>query len=171
VQAPATSVENGAVWRYGCTLSGQPYEHLQLAITAFPPRANPGALVRAQHAAVGDLGAEDTEVHALRDSEAARWQLATTTEPNRLTATAIWIDGKPATGGMSQRWLQARNSVFGGDAAAVLVTISTPVLPAGMTADLHHNAQTAIETLLNRNPQLPQAITAFATAIARSTDH
>jgi exosortase A len=166
---PVAAGNGGSAWRYSCTLGGQPYQHLQLAITAFPARANPGAIVRAQHAAIGDLGAEDTEVHALRDSEAARWQLATTTEPNRLTATAIWIDGKPATGGMSQRWLQARNSVFGGDAAAVLVTISTPVFQAGMTADLHRNAQTAIETLLNRNPQLPREITDFAATVAHST--
>lgn len=172
VPAPPTGTEyNGTVWRYSCILGGQPYEHLQLAITAFPPRANPGALVRAQHAAVGDLGAEDTEVHALRDSDAARWQLATTTEPDRLIASAIWIDGRPATGGITQRWLQARNSVFGSDAAAVLVTISTPVLKTGMTANTHKAAQAAIEAVLDRNPQLPQAITAFATAAARSTDH
>ena len=171
VSAPSESVGNGTVWRYSCTLGRQPYEHLQFALTAFPPRANPGALVRAQHTAIGDLAAEDTEVHGLRSSDAARWQLATTTEPTRLIATAIWIDGKPATGGIAQRWLQARDSVFGSDAAAVLVTISTPVLQAGMTANTHQRAQAAIEALLDRNPQLPQAITAFATAAARSADH
>jgi len=169
LSAPPASAGNGTVWRYSCILGGQPYQHLQFALTAFPPRANPGALVRAQHAAIGDLGAENTEVHPLRSSDAARWQLATTTEPNRLVASAIWIDGRPATGGIAQRWLQARNSVFGGDAAAVLVTISTPVLQSGITADLQHNAQMAIETLLNRNPQLPREIAAFAVTVAHST--
>jgi hypothetical protein len=38
-----------------------------------------------------------------------------------------------------------------------------------MTADLHRNAQTAIETLLNRNPQLPREITDFAATVAHST--
>ena len=135
-------------------------------LTAFPPRANPGALVRALHTAIGDLAAEDTEVHALRGNVAARWQLATTTEPDRLVASAIWIDGRPATGGIAQRWLQARNSVFGANAAAVLVTISTPVLKSGMTASVHQQAQAAIEALLDRNPQLATMITAFATAAA-----
>ena len=166
VSGPPARVGDGTAWRYSCIQGRQPFEHLELVLTAFPPRANPGALVRALHTAIGDLAAEDTEVHALRGNVAARWQLATTTEPDRLVASAIWIDGRPATGGIAQRWLQARNSVFGANAAAVLVTISTPVLKSGMTASVHQQAQAAIEALLDRNPQLATMITAFATAAA-----
>ncbi len=62
------------------------------------------------------------------------WLLVQTTEPNRSTAYATWVDGVPAKGGIAGRIEQARSSMFGASHVPVLVTITTPEAEHQVTA-------------------------------------
>jgi hypothetical protein len=98
---------------------------LTATIRAFPPRANPGALQRARRAATGEDLAEETVLDHLTGTRVrpASWQLAETQQPDRSTASAVWIDADPTLEGLRGRLRQARNGLFGAAFAPVLVAV------------------------------------------------
>ena len=51
-------------------------------------------------------------------------------EPDHMTASAVWVDGRPDTGGLAARLRLAWESIAGGGTAPVLVavTLSPPTL-------------------------------------------
>jgi len=155
-------VDGGVRLVYQCGTGGPASELLTLI--AVSPRANPGTLVRLRHAITGDLGADDVETLPLPGHDGANWQLVTTIDPDRLIAVATWVDGKPATGGFAQRRQQAWASVFGADAASVMLTIATPGSVTKMSPAAHQAALAGITSLLDRNPDLSAAIVALASA-------
>ncbi len=166
--SPPSTVEDGHItWIYQCRMIGAPGDQLALRATAFPPRANPGAMARLRRQTTGELSAENAETMALRADDSAAWNLVTTTEPDRLTATAEWIDARPAPGGLAQRRLQAWNSVFGSAHGQMLVTIAT--LKTGpLSPQAQSHARTAITALLDINPGLVGQVDAIAAAVGRS---
>ena len=91
---------------------------VQLMITAFPPRTNPNVILALQRSLDGQGEAEDTEFSSVRD--APGWTLVTTIHPAQITATALWLDGAPVSGGLRSRLAQARNSISGGDHPPIL---------------------------------------------------
>jgi exosortase A len=99
-----------------------------VAVTLFPARSTASALVVERRKATQELGAEDVSLAPLKVADAGEgdWTLAQTSEPNRLTAYASWVDGRPARSGLAGRIAQARDSLLGTDYAPVLITISTP---------------------------------------------
>ena len=105
-----------------------------VALVAFPARSTAGALVVERRRVTEELGAEDVSVSRLEDVGADRgeWTVVQTTDPNRVTGYASWVDGLPVASGLSARIAQARDSVLGTDHAPVLLTITMPEPPRAL---------------------------------------
>ena len=154
---PSTAAGPAAV-AYVCPVHGFVRDHLVVTVTRLPARANPGALTRLRRAATGELAAEDATTIPLPGGFPG-WTAVMTTGPDRVTATAAWIDGRLATGGFAQRRLQAWDSVFGAAHDQVLVTIATADAAPGagdprLLASARQQAVAAIGQLLQLNPGL-----------------
>jgi exosortase/archaeosortase family protein len=96
---------------------------LTATIRVFSPRANPAILIAAQRSAGAET--EDAIVGGLSGlhSPPHAWRLVEASKPDRVCASALWIDGDPDLGGLAARLRQARNSLFGGGLAPVLVAV------------------------------------------------
>jgi exosortase A len=96
---------------------------LTASVAVLPPRASPAALRAALTHATGEQDAADavTSTLVIDGAHPRAWRLVELHEPNRITATAVWIDGDPDLGGLAGRLRQAWNSVAGNGAPPVLV--------------------------------------------------
>ncbi len=94
---------------------------VELLVVAFPPRTNPTIILALQRALSEQEGAEDTEVTAI--AGVPGWKLVTTSRPAHVAATALWLDGAFASGGLRSRMQQARNSLTGAGGVPVLAVI------------------------------------------------
>jgi exosortase A len=108
----------GAVQHFSC--AGAP---LTATVRALPAGADPGALRAALLDATGERGVEDVETATLAVPGATprAWRLAVITTPARLAATAAFVDGAPAGGGLATRARLAWRSLVGGGGPAVIV--------------------------------------------------
>lgn len=105
---------------------------VQLLVVTFPPRTNPNIILARQRALSELEGADDTESSGLPGYPG--WKLVTTAHPFHVTATAIWLDGEVASGGLRSRLQQARNSLADTSRPPVMVVIS-PVAPGSPRQD------------------------------------
>ena len=107
--------------RYDC--AGVP---LAATLLVVPPRSTPDKLRDAQRRLAGEADAEDAEVSSLRAGrpEPRDWRVVTTLKPARVTALAVWIEGRPAEGGLRGRLVQARAAVQGAERAPVMLLVS-----------------------------------------------
>ena len=97
-----------------------------LVIQTLPTRSTGSAVAEARSRIVGSLGAEDATTTSLRNAppHAGNWQLVVSREPELIVATALWLHGQPAPGGLAQRLMQARDSVFGNDTPPLLIALT-----------------------------------------------
>ncbi len=128
-EGPAVQTGSSANFSLRC---GEYTFDVQLA--AFPARSTAGALVVERRRITEELGAEDSSMTSLTDVGADRgqWTVVQTTDPNRVTAYASWVDGMPVSSGLTARVSQARNSVLGGDHVPVLLTITAREKPRAL---------------------------------------
>jgi len=109
-----------------------------------------------------------TEDVATSTFTAARvpWQLVETQQPDHMAASALWFGGDPALGGLAGRLRQARNSLFGGDFAPVMVMVSLDGdgSPIGMRQRQQVGA--AIRAFLDAQGDLNERVVALARAAA-----
>jgi exosortase A len=61
------------------------------------------------------------------------WRLTRSTRPGSMVAVAIWVDGKPATGGLATRARLAWTSLTGAPVAPVVVAVAPDLDPTRMT--------------------------------------
>ena len=95
-------------------------------VEAFPPRSTSSALVAERRRITQEIGAEDATIAAVATpDDAGSWTVVQTTDPNRVTVYASWVDGLPARSGLAGRVAQARDSVFGANYAPILIAITT----------------------------------------------
>ncbi len=147
VVAPNVAEIPALAWPDGCAATGDtpaPAMRTQtatcngLAVTmvtqAFPTRARSDAILHERRNRTGEDQAEDSSVHAM--SDAAPWLTVRTTDPNRVSAVATWVDAAPAQGGIRGRIQQARDSVFGTSHAPLLITISVSLVARPLTSEL-----------------------------------
>ena len=125
---PVTTAPGVAVQNFNC-LPGR----LTVTVQAFPPRSNPAGVITAERLATGETGAGgDPFVTTLTipGIEPGTWRFVVASDPAKVTAAALWVDGKPAVGGLTGRIAMARNSLAGSAYAPMLVSVSTqfPVL-------------------------------------------
>jgi hypothetical protein len=147
-----------------------PVGELTATVQAFPPRSNPARVITAQRLATGEAGGnDDTVVSSLQvpGMEPANWHLVLTSEPARVTATALWIDGKPATGGLAGRLAMARDSLAGSTYAPMLVTVTMQLPRQQMSSNDEQFAQRVIRAFLAAQGKFSEQITQLAMAAAR----
>lgn len=123
-EAPAAGTPGPATVRFTVRCGAFSFN---VEVAAFPARSTAGALVLERRRVTEELGAEDVSTTRLADLGADRgeWTVVQTTDPNRVTAYASWVDGMPVASGLAARVAQARDSVFGTDYAPILFTITT----------------------------------------------
>jgi exosortase A len=99
---------------------------LVATLRVLPPHAAPAALRAAQAEATGARDAADGVAGTLQvpGAEPRTWRLLELEEPARLSASALWIDGAPAPGGIAGRLRLAWQGIAGRGAPAVLVAAS-----------------------------------------------
>ena len=139
VVAPEFSQAFSLVSPTGCTVTGRsgPTSHsatmmicggvpFEWRVNLFAPRSTSSALVAERRRVTQEISAEDVAI-ATADvpDSVGRWTIVQTTDPDRLTAYASWVDGAPVRSGTAGRIAQARDSLFGGDHAAALITITS----------------------------------------------
>lgn len=98
----------------------------ELRLNLFAVRSTSNALVTERRRVTQEIGAEDVTLLAadVPPSE-GYWTIAQTTDPNRVSAYASWVDGKPVSSATAGRIAQARDSLFGGDYVAALITVTS----------------------------------------------
>jgi exosortase len=124
-------------------------------IAAFPARSTAGALVVERRQVTEELGAEDVSVAPLEGIGPGRgeWTIVRTTDPDRTTALASWIDGQPSRSGFAARVAQARDSLFGADHVPVLFTITALEPPDALPAERRRTLD-QIRALIEAQPGL-----------------
>lgn len=102
---------------------GTPFE---VRLNLFAPRSTSSAMVAERRRITQEISAEDVAI-ATADvpDSVGRWTIVQTTDPDRLTAYASWVDGAPVRSGTAGRIAQARDSLFGGNYVAALITITS----------------------------------------------
>ena len=146
------------------TCNGLP---LTATIAVFPARANPALPIALRRSAGAEDTAEDIVASPLAIAQVP-WQLVETQLPDHVSASALWIDGNPALGGLAGRLRQARNSLFGGDFAPVLAMVGIDSDGTPMTPGQRQQARAAIRAFLEAQDGLGARIVALAgTAAAR----
>jgi exosortase A len=142
---------------------------LMILVQLFSPRANPSRIIAAQRAATGEAVAGDASISGLNieGGSPSSWRLAATEEPSRVTASALWVNGRPAQGGLAGRVALARNSVSGSSHAPVLVAIGTPPGPAHISPGDVQHLRAVITTFIRTQPDLNARIAQLAEAAAR----
>ena len=137
-------------------------ETLRLRISVFSPRITGGAIIPVLREVTGELAAEDVTQSSLLQAENAVWRLISVTEPDRQVATALWIDGRPAVGGIAQRMAMALHSVVGGAPAPVLVTLTEASPSVRLSETQRSLIRSQMLGLIGQNPGFAAAMAALA---------
>jgi hypothetical protein len=132
-----------------------------VSIEVFSPRNTANRLFTEQRRLTGMAGADDVESQPVDvpGSPAGAWRLFARTNPVRIAATTLWIEGKPATLGLMARAHQAWRSVAGSRYSPVLVV----VMPERALEDTdmfgRRRLAESLVTFLRSQPGLPGLIT------------
>jgi len=137
-------------------------------VQAFPPRTNSARVIAAERAVTGEAG-DEAFISTLQvpGGVPENWRLVIPADRTRATVAALWIDGKPSSGGLARRIAMARDSLAGSAFAPVLVSISTQ-LPHPQA--VNGEDQRALETMrafLMSQPKFSEQIAELASAAAR----
>jgi exosortase A len=116
--ASMVASEGGALLRFSCEGGA-----ILLRVAVFPPRTGPSEILAEQRRMTGRVNGAELEVTALHvPGTDVPWRLVEAHElPPAAAASALWIDGRPTTGGLGMRLRQAKTSLSGGTAAPVVV--------------------------------------------------
>ncbi len=145
---------------------------LQVVVEVFSSRASPGILAVNRNRLSGAEASDERIFSSMTipGIEPSRWRTISTETPARVTAMTYWLDGRPSAGGLSERLLQARNSMLGSRYAQVLMAVSAePIIPAGqknqpMTTPQRQYSERAIQVFLNAQSGLADQVAALATS-------
>lgn len=120
--APGTAVGHRAVTFIDCGA-----RRWTVTMQAVPARSTGAALADARARLVGELDAETSTVRPLSGlpETAGIWTVAVTQQPPRVVGWSVWLHGTPAPGGLRQRLMQARDSIFGNDVPPLVLAIAT----------------------------------------------
>lgn len=102
-----------------------------VSVSTFSARSTANVIILKRRAVTQEVSAEDAATVTVSvPADAGNWTVVQTTDPNRVTAYANWVDGQPGRGGFAGRLDQARDSLFGSDYEPALITI-TAAEPVG----------------------------------------
>ena len=141
-----------------------PAGRLRVSLRRLPARANPGRVLAARSALSGDdgNGGGDAEISTLDVPGVAprAWHFVLSSDPARAIASAFWVDGAPAQGGLGLRLAMARNSLFGTAHAPVIMALAMFGAQKSLSLPQSQNARATMTGFL-------QAQTGLAAMIAR----
>ncbi|MBV9812836.1 MAG: exosortase [Acetobacteraceae bacterium] len=133
---------------------------ISVRLETLPPRANPGLLAVTQRHADGEDAAEDTTFSTLvvPGVDPPRWQWANTQDPARVTASVLWIDGRPSGVGLRGRATQALAGMRGVAVAPVLMAVSGTFAARNVSDETRAPVMAAITRYIAAQHNLPAAI-------------
>ena len=132
------------------------------AVRALPARSGPEA-VRAALPAAGERDA-DRVIHGALTVAGQRWRLREVIEPGAITATALFLAGRPRSEGFATRLDLAWRSVFGGGGRPVVASLVLTV-PSLAQAETREATLRLLEDFLAAQTK-PLAAAAEASAAA-----
>jgi exosortase A len=102
---------------------------LELRIAVFPARSTAAPVLAERRRLTRATAVDEEMVTTLQGpgDQSVRWRLVQVSEPAYAIASAIWINGEPAAGGLSMRLQMAWHSLTGGQWAPVVLAI-TPLV-------------------------------------------
>lgn len=129
---------------------------VQLSIEVFSPRSATSRMLAEQRRLTDVIGADDVQSHPLSvpGSLPGTWHLVARTNPNRVAATSLWIDGKPAQLGLVARARQAWHSIAGSPYSPVLAVVTPADAPDDAGLPVPQDAARAIAQFLQSQPDL-----------------
>lgn len=125
-------------------------ERVELNIEAFSPRITASSLLAEQRRLTGE-GSEDAESHRMPQPN---WRLVIAKNPDRLSATSLWIGGGAAPGGLSMRARQALHSLFGSQSPPVLAVVAAVGDSSAIGSEGQSGAERGIMAFLDSHPEL-----------------
>ena len=142
---PGTGGPGIAVNQFAC-----PAGKLTVTTEVFAPRANPAVLLAAQRRSSGEFEGDEPEISNLNVPGVIPpdWRFVVMSAPARATASALWVDGKPARGGLAGRLAIARDSIMGTATPSVLVTLGMFATQPQLTPAQEQNARNTIADFL-----------------------
>ena len=135
-------------------------------VVIFPPRSSPSRIAAEQRRLLAEFEGSEAESSALRTGGGIDWLLSQTDDPVRTAATALWIEGRPSGGGISDRIRQARSSLLGSPFAPVLVVVTPERVERGGTASRDQRA--LLQAFFDSQPNFAAQIVDIIASAARS---
>jgi hypothetical protein len=159
----ATTPAGGALLRFSCDDGA-----ILLGVAIFPPRTGPSEILAEQRRMTGQMNGAELEVSALQvPGTDVPWRLVEAHElPPAAAATALWIDGRPANGGLKMRLRQAMIGLSGGMNAPVVVAARLDFRVAKPGLDRNWPSDRLRSFVANR-PGLPDEIAGLAAEAVR----
>lgn len=131
---------------------------IALRLTVMPARSSPSRVVEQQRQMIAGSVQGESDQHWLnigQGEERATWLLNEAEDNNDAVATALWLNGRAARLGLTDRVTQARNSILGGTKSPVIAAVSLQSDPASAQ---RRGARREIEAFLKSDPQLAEEI-------------
>ena len=129
-----------------------------VSLSTFPARSTANVLVLKRRTVTQEVSAEDATIVTVSvPVGAGNWAVVQTTDPNRVTAYASWVDGHPGQGGLSGRLDQARDSLFGSNYEPALITI-TAAEPTGASPNMRKATLDLLVRLIQGQPGLNERV-------------
>ena len=154
--------DSALIWRLSCPMLIGPIDHIEMQIALLSAHASPGSILRLRRDASQELSAEDVTAHSFIDRPDATWTVVETTEPDRETVYAAWIDGSPAQGGWHQRVHTALSGLNPTSRLPVVVTLSLPEDIVHLTPSQRHQVEGAMAGVISHNLSLPSLLQAIS---------
>ncbi len=131
-----------------------------LMIEVFSPRSTASRLVAEQRRLTEVTGADDVETVQLTVAGAPHgaWRLVQRTRPNRVAATSLWIEGRPAELGLMARARQALHSIVGSRYSPMLVVVTPDQAADTGTPPAGQQAARSVVSFVQSQPGLTQLI-------------
>jgi exosortase A len=137
---------------------------VRLTIEVFSPRSTANRLFSEQRRLTQAPSGADVETRPLNvaDAPAQAWRMIEVDRPYHISATSLWVDGKPVQGGMRARLHQALNSILGSRFSPVLIVVAPDVQPMAVDSDARRLAERGIITFLQSRSSLSGLIDRLA---------
>ena len=127
-----------------------------LSIEVFSPRSTASRMLAEQRRLTDVTGADDVQSRpvSVSGSPPGTWRLVARTNPNRVAATSLWIDGEPGELRLAARARQAWHSIVGSAYSPVLVVVTAAYGSDDVSLLARQRAARAIAEFLQSQPEL-----------------